>query len=93
MPVTMDDSAIRVLISRLGRPHPSGGVVVERAALLASGAEFTAVVAWITAHDGRPGTTANAAPRGGLHGSRIAGGGEPTRKLPERYVLPPGQLS
>ena len=93
MPATMDESAIRVLISRLGRPHASGGVVVERAALLASGADFTAVIAWITAHDGRPETTVNAAARGGLHGARIAGGGEPTRKVPERYVLPAGQLS
>ena len=27
--LTMDDSSIRVLVSRLARPHPSGGVVVD----------------------------------------------------------------
>ena len=90
----MDESAIRDLLSRLARAHPSGGVVVERAALLAAGADFPAVIAWITEHGGQPETTVETAPRGGLHGARIAsGGGESTRKAPQRYVLRAGQLN
>jgi hypothetical protein len=89
----MDESAIRVLLSRLARPHPSGGVAVERAALLAAGADFPAVIAWITAHDGQPETTVDAAPRGGLHGARIAGSGASTVKAPQRYVLQAGELN
>ena len=46
----MDDEAIRALLSRLARPHPSGGQAIERAALLAAGADFTQVIAWIDAH-------------------------------------------
>ena len=46
-PATHDD-AIRAVVSRLARPHASGGMVVERAALLAEGADFAAVMAWIT---------------------------------------------
>jgi hypothetical protein len=89
----MDEAAIRDLLSRLARAHPSGGVVVERAALLAAGADFPAVIAWITEHDGQPETTVDSAPRGGLHGARIASGGESTRKAPQRYVLRAGELN
>ena len=56
----MDDDAIRTLVIRLSRAHPSGGEVIERAAILAEGADFDAVVGWIIAHDGRP--EAKAAP-------------------------------
>ena len=44
----MDDGEIRTLLSRLARPHASGGQVIERAAILAEGAEFPAILAWIT---------------------------------------------
>jgi hypothetical protein len=47
-----DDDAIRALVTRLGRPHRSGGRVIERATLMAEGADFTAVMAWIEAHGG-----------------------------------------
>src|ERR1039458_7751494 len=60
----MDDSAIRALLSRLARPHASGGLVIERAAILAEGADFPEVLAWITAHDGTPETTAAVAHQG-----------------------------
>ena len=49
-----DEDAIRALVSRLSRPHKSGGVVIERAALLAEGSAATAAIAWIVAHDGVP---------------------------------------
>jgi Aldo/keto reductase family len=50
----VDDDAIRALLTRLARAHPSGGTVVERAAILAEGADFDAVIAWVRAHGGQP---------------------------------------
>jgi hypothetical protein len=89
----MDDPAIRALLSRLARPHPSGGQVIERAALLASECDFQDVIAWITAHAGKPETTVASARSLGLHGTRIADGGGVGQRAPRRYVLPPGQLT
>jgi hypothetical protein len=88
-----DADAIRVLLKRLARPHASGGDVVERAAILAEGADFAEVMAWITAHAGVPEATLATAPRRGLHGSRLhdSGGTEP--RTPLRYVLPAGALA
>ena len=89
----MDDHAICDLVRRLARPHASGGEVVERAAILAAGADFTAVMAWIAAHGGRPEATAAPAPNRGLHGSRLhQSAGEETR-TPQRLVLPAGTLT
>src|SRR2546425_11278968 len=87
----MDDDAIRALITRLARPHASGGEVIERAAILAEGADFAAVMAWIVAHAGKPETAVSAAPRRGLHGTRLndSGGAEP-RPPSLRFVLPAG---
>jgi hypothetical protein len=45
----VDHDAIRSLLTRLARAHPSGGTVIERAAVLAEGADFDAVMAWIVA--------------------------------------------
>jgi hypothetical protein len=36
----MDDDPILALVKRLARPHASGGTVIERAAILADGADF-----------------------------------------------------
>jgi hypothetical protein len=83
------DEAIRALVTRLARPHSSGGTVIERATLLAEGPDFTAIVAWITAHDGRP-ESAAAAAGGGLHGDR--GRPAPVTGPPLRYILPAGAL-
>ena len=88
----MDDDAIRAVVVRLSRPHPSGGEVIERAAVLASGANSAAVLRWITDHDGAPEELAPVASGGGLHGARFQGGGAAPRN-PLRYVLPPGALS
>jgi hypothetical protein len=89
----MDDDAIRVLVTRLARPHASGGEVIERAAILAEGADFEAVMTWIIAHAGIAETQAATAPRYGLHGSRLSysGGAEP--QTPLRFVLPAGVLA
>lgn len=88
----MDDAEICALVTRLSRPHASGGDVIERAAILAEGADFNAVVAWIDAHDGKPESAVAPAAGGGLHGNRIQRG-EPAPGAPLRYVLPPNALS
>jgi hypothetical protein len=89
----MDDPAIRALLSRLARPHASGGQVVERAALLAAGGDFPDVIAWIAAHAGAPESTVAPGRGLGLHGTRIADGGGAGQRAPQRYVLPAGQLN
>ena len=89
----MEDEAIRLLVVRLARPRPSGGHVIARAAILAEGADFTAVVDWITAHGGVP-EDAVAATRsgGGLHGVQVTGTRAPKDAPARRFVLPPGAL-
>ena len=67
----MDDDAIRDLVTRLSRPHPSGGRVVERAAILAAGAGSADVIEWVIGHAGQ-GETAAAGRGGGLHGGQRA---------------------
>lgn len=87
----MDDPEIRTMLSRLARPHKSGGQVIERAAILAEGADFPEVLAWINAHDGAPETTVAVASGHGLHGPRVSDGGR-QQQAPHRYVLPTGTL-
>lgn len=89
----MDDGEIRTLLTRLARPHKSGGQVIERAAILAEGAEFPAILAWITAHEGEP-EASTAAPAGrGLHSARLnAAAGAADNRTPQRYVLPSATL-
>src|SRR4051794_22815425 len=88
----LDDDAIRSILTRLGRAHPSGGTVIERAAILAEGADFEAVMAWIVAHGGEPEATLPSASRSGLHGSRVHESGGSARRAPSRLVLPAGAL-
>jgi hypothetical protein len=89
----VDDRAITELVRRLSRPHASGGVVIERAAILAAGPDFPAVLNWIIAHSGTPDTPVATARSRGLHGSRINDGGNAASREPLRFVLPPGMLS
>ena len=63
------------------------GTVIERATLLAEGPDFTAIVAWITAHAGRP--EAAAAGRLRRPSRRPWSPGE-SLGPPLRYVLPAG---
>jgi hypothetical protein len=88
----VDDLEITALIRRLSRPHASGGVVIERAAILAAGADFPAVIDWIIAHSGTPDTTVSAARNHGLHGSRLNDGDAAATPKPLRFVLPAGTL-
>jgi len=91
----MEDDLIRALVGRLARPHASGGLVIERAAILASGADSAAVLSWIASHNGEPEAEREtlSAP-GGLYGGRLNGSraARPTSR-PSRYVIPAGVLS
>ena len=82
----MDDLEIHALVTRLSRPHSSGGVVIERAAILAEGADFSAVMNWITTHDGTPDATVPASRSRGLHGSRMNAGGATASPAPLRLA-------
>ena len=85
------EDPIRATVARLSRPHRSGGVVIERAAILAEGSDSDAIITWILSHSGRPEATAPPAPARGLHGSRLSDGR--VDKHPPRYVLPAGSLT
>ena len=86
------DTEIRAIVERLSRRHPSGGTVIERAAILAEGADCTAVEAWIVEHSGRPESTAAPTKGGGLHGARLSDQATRDGRPPARYVLPAGAL-
>jgi hypothetical protein len=88
-----DDDAIRATVARLARRHPSGGRVVERAAILAEGADCTAIVAWIVAHAGEPEVAVTSARRLGLHSPRLSQGMGSESATPLRYVLPADALA
>lgn len=89
---SIDENSIVALVSGLARPHGSGGHVIERAAIMASGADFAAVEAWILAHAGHPEPSDDSpAPERGLHGQRLTGTAGLNRP-PRRFVLPPGVL-
>jgi hypothetical protein len=88
----VEDDAIKSLVTRLARSRPSGGTVVERAAIVAEGADFQAVMAWILAHGGTPEAAAQTSVRRGLHGSRINSSGGSAAREPSRFVLPAGAL-
>jgi len=86
----MDDEAIRAVVRRLSRPHPTGGSVIERAAIIAEGADSAEIIAWIGDHAGTPEAALATEPRRGLHGSAFADAGAPGSRTPRRYVLPAG---
>jgi len=84
------EDAEQTLVRRLSRPHPSGGVVIERAAILAAGSGSSAVLAWITAHGGKA-ELAVENRSGGLHADRDRPN-SPGGDTPLRYVIPAGAL-
>ena len=86
----MDDDAIRVLVKRLARPHPSGGTVVERAAVIAEGTGAEEVMTWIVAHGGKPEAAAKAAAPRGIHAARYEA--DPGSRPASRFVLPADAL-
>ncbi len=90
----MEEDDIRALVKSLARPHPSGGDVVERAAIRAHGDGFAAVMRWIEAKGGVPEAMPEqaAGARHGLHGARLTDTRSGTES-PRRFVLPPGALN
>jgi hypothetical protein len=89
---TGPDAELQALVKRLARPHPSGGDVVERADLLASG-NFVAAMEWIADHGGVAEAMVSEAPRRGLHGPRLGLSGGTETRTPVRFVLPAGALA
>jgi hypothetical protein len=87
------DDAIRAVVARLSRPGPAGAAVVERAAILAEGADSGAIITWIIDHAGEPEAIAPQTPTRGLHGGRLSAGPEADGRPPRRYVLPAGALA
>ncbi|HEV7806956.1 MAG TPA: hypothetical protein VGO80_14125 [Solirubrobacteraceae bacterium] len=86
----MDDDAIRVLVKRLARAHPSGGTVIERAAVIAEGTGAEDVMTWIVAHGGKPEAAVKATASRGIHGVRYET--DPGSRPASRFVLPAGAL-
>jgi hypothetical protein len=86
------DDAIRAVVTRLSRPHASGGAVIERAAILAEGADAAAIVAWVIDHAGEPEADGPPAAARGLHSARLTAAPGATGGTPRRYVLPAGAL-
>jgi hypothetical protein len=84
----VDDDEMRLLVTRLARPHRSGGRAIERASLLSSGADFDAAMAWIESHGGEPELPAASRSSGGLHSARLSG----NAPAPLRFVMPAGAL-
>jgi hypothetical protein len=81
--------AIQAAVARLSRPDGEGGIVIERAAIVAEGEPALAIEAWIMAHGGQPEAPLLHHPRPGLYGARNESfadgfGARP----PRRYVLP-----
>jgi purine nucleoside permease len=88
----MTESEIKALLTSLSRPHSSGGVVIERAAIAAAGSDFPAVMDWITAHAGVSDDSVAVPQSDGLHGSRMSGRVATPARPPLRFVLPAGAL-
>jgi hypothetical protein len=81
------------VVTRLSRPDPGGRAVVERAAILAEGADSGVIITWILAHAGEPEAIAPQASTRGLHGARLGGGRGAEPRPPRRYVLPASALT
>ncbi len=67
--------------------------MIERAAILAAGADFPAVMDWITAHAGTPDAAVAPTRSRGLHGPRVTDESEAASRTPLRFVLPAGALN
>jgi hypothetical protein len=90
-----DDDAIRALLERLARRGSGNSLVIERAAILAEGADCSAVVDWILAHHGAPedAVKPSKSKGGGLHGARLTSQATVDARPPRRYVLPADALA
>jgi hypothetical protein len=87
------DAAIRATVTRLCRPDGDGGAVIERAAIVAEGAQGAEIERWILSHGGEPEAPVAAAGTPGLYGSRPGAPASTRARPPRRYVLPKGALA
>jgi hypothetical protein len=87
---SIDEAQIREVVTRLARQRTGGGYVIERAAILAAGADSAAIETWILDHAGRPEHTA-APVGGGLHAHRLERA-SPASRGTRRFLLPSGAL-
>ena len=86
MKPVVEEDLIRAAVMRLSRPHPSGGRVIERAAVLAAGADASSILAWVAAH-GEAESLGTRAAGQGLHGAGTSALGGADMRKPLRYVL------
>jgi hypothetical protein len=84
----MTTDAIGAVVRRLSRPHASGGMVIERSAILAEGADSAAILTWISDHDGVADSTVATSRSTGLHGMRESTGAGQQASPARRFVLP-----
>ena len=84
----MTTDATGALVKRLARPHPSGGMTIERSVILAEGAASAEILTWISDHDGVADSTVPAARSAGLHGPRGNVGAAQQAGPARRFVLP-----
>lgn len=89
----VDDAEINALVKRLSRPHRSGGVVIERAAIMAAGVDSMAVIDWILDHSGIPEAAVSPPRNRGLHGGNLSDSDVPAVRRAQSFVLPPGTVS
>lgn len=87
----MDDAEIRTLVKRIARRSSKGGATVERATLLAEGADVREIEAWILRVGGTP-ETAEPAKGAGLYADRVTEREASRTPAPLRYLLPAGAL-
>jgi len=85
----LSDEAVRAAALRLARPDGHGGMVVERAAILAEGTPSAAIEAWIIGHGGAPEAPTRTARASGTYGLRAESPLADSRS-PQRYLLPSG---
>jgi hypothetical protein len=87
------DDTIRDRVTQLSRPERGGRRVIERAAILAEGADSAAILEWLEAASWEPEEAPAAAASGrgsGLHGMRRDSAQSTARQqAPRRYVSPP----
>jgi hypothetical protein len=89
----IDEVAIDHIVRRLARPAPTGGHVIERAAVLAEGPNFAVIEAWILEHGGEPEVPRDDS-SGGMGAHLFSGRSSRIRDevVPVRYLLPPDAL-
>jgi hypothetical protein len=88
----LDDEVIRTAVLRLSRPHPSGGRVIERAAVLAAGPNAAAILTWVVDH-GDPEALTPITSGQGLHGAHMSSSTGADLRKPLRYVVSATALS